>query len=82
MKKNAQLARNFRPQQFIGDMLFFAATQGETEPAAYRWKRYVNGKIIVHEVDCEHVHMMKPVPVAKIADVLTSALEKQTQSFK
>jgi thioesterase domain-containing protein len=82
MKKNAQLARNFRPQQFIGDMLFFAATQGETQPAAYRWKPYVNGKIVVHEVDCEHVHMMKPVPLAKIADVLARELDKRSQTFK
>jgi nonribosomal peptide synthetase DhbF len=82
MKKNAQLARNYRPQQFIGDMLFFAATQGETQPAAYRWKPYVNGKIIVHEVDCEHVHMMKPVPLAKIADVLARELDKRSQTFK
>jgi thioesterase domain-containing protein/acyl carrier protein len=82
MKKNAHLARNFRPQQFIGDMLFFAATQGETQPAAYRWKPYVNGKIIVHEVDCEHVHMMKPVPLAKIADVLARELDKRSQTFK
>jgi nonribosomal peptide synthetase DhbF len=82
MKNNAHLARNFRPQQFIGDMLFFAATQGEAQPAAYRWKPYVNGKIIVQEVDCEHVQMMKPGPLAKIAEVLASALAKQTRGFK
>src|SRR5262245_34546136 len=82
MKKNTQLAWNFRPRLFSGDMLFFAATQGESRPAVDKWKPYVSGKIVVHEVDCEHVHMFQPGPLAKIGAVLARELEKQLRSFK
>jgi thioesterase domain-containing protein len=81
MKKNTQLAWNFRPRLFSGDMLFFAATQGES-PAVDKWQPYVSGKIIAHEVDCEHVHMLQPGPLAKIGAVLARELEKQLRSFK
>ena len=57
-------------------MLLFAATQGEASPPADSWKSYVSGKIAVHEVDCEHVHMMRPAPLAKIGHVLASELDK------
>ena len=82
LKKNTRLALNFRPQQFAGDMLFFAATRGEAPPEVERWTPYVSGKIVVHEVDCEHVHMMKPDALAKIGAVLARELEKQSRSFK
>jgi thioesterase domain-containing protein/acyl carrier protein len=82
MKTNGRLARNFRPQPFTGDMLLIAATRGEVAPATDRWIPYVGGKIAVHEVDCEHVHMMQPAPLAKIAAVLARELEKQLRRFK
>ena len=82
LKKNTRLALNFRPQRFAGDMLFFAATRGEAPPEVERWTPYVSGKIVVHEVDCEHVHMMKPDALAKIGAVLARELEKQSRSFK
>jgi nonribosomal peptide synthetase DhbF len=82
MKMNTRLARNFRPQRFRGDILFFAATRGEVPPAPEQWQPYVSGKIATHEVDCEHVHMLKPVPLAKIGDVLAREMQKQSQSFK
>jgi thioesterase domain-containing protein len=82
MKTNSRLARNFRPQLFTGDMLVIAATRGEVAPATDRWIPYVGGKIAVHEVDCEHVHMMQPAPLAKIAAVLARELEKQSRRFK
>jgi amino acid adenylation domain-containing protein len=82
MKRNARLARNFRPQLFTGDMLLIAATRGEVAPSTDRWTPYVGGKIAVHEVDCEHVHMLRPIPLAKIGDVLARELEKQSWRFK
>jgi nonribosomal peptide synthetase DhbF len=82
MKMNTRLARNFHPQRFRGDMLLFAATRGEAPPAPERWQPYVSGKIATHEVDCEHVHMLKPVPLAKIGEVLARELQKQSPSFK
>src|SRR5262249_3223554 len=82
MKSNSRLARNFRPQHFAGDMLLFAATVGGDPPAPERWAPYVGGKIVVHEVDSEHVHMLQPAPLAKIGAVLARELEKQSQSSK
>ena len=76
LKHNTHLASNFHPQRYDGDMLLFAATQGEASPPADSWKSYVSGKIAVHEVDCEHVHMMRPTPLAKIGHVLASELDK------
>jgi nonribosomal peptide synthetase DhbF len=82
MKNNSRLARNFLPQRFDGDILLFAATRGEFQPAAERWRPYVNGKIAFHEVDCEHVHMMRPAPLAKIGAVLARELDKRSRHFK
>jgi thioesterase domain-containing protein len=82
MKQNSSLARSFRPHRFTGDMLLFAATRSEAPPATERWKPYVSGKIVIHEVDCEHVHMMRPVALTKIGAVLAREFEKQSQSFK
>jgi thioesterase domain-containing protein/acyl carrier protein len=82
MKRNSRLAKNFHPRRFSGNMLLFAATRDEAAPRADRWASYVGGKITIHEVDCEHVHMMRPGPLAKIGAVLARELENQSQSFK
>jgi thioesterase domain-containing protein len=78
MRDNSRLANNFRPQRFDGDMLLFVATQDEASPPADSWKSYVSGKIAVHEIDCEHVQMMQPAPLAKISRVLASELDRQS----
>ena len=82
MRNNSRLARGFVPRRFDGNLLLFAATQNEPEPAADRWSPYVSGKIALHEVDCEHVNMMQPAPLAKIGAVLARELDKQSQRFK
>ena len=45
IKHNAQLASHFNPRRLDGDMLFFAATQGDVLPPVDRWKTFVSGKI-------------------------------------
>jgi thioesterase domain-containing protein len=82
MRQNSSLARQFRPRRFVGDLLLFAAMRGEAPPTPERWDPYVSGKIMVHEIECEHVHMMRPVPLTKIGAVLARELDKQSQSFK
>jgi thioesterase domain-containing protein len=82
MKNNSRLASNFRPRRFNGDMLLFVATQGEAPPPADRWASYVSGKIAVHEIDCEHVHMMRPIPLAQIGLVLAREFDRQSQIAK
>ena len=82
MKQNSRLARAFVPRRFRGDVLLFAATQGNSRPEPHKWQPYVSGKIAVHEVDCEHVHMMRPIPLAQIGRVLANAFDDQLLTFK
>ena len=78
MKQSSRLAGNFLPQRFDGDMLLFTAMQ-EPPPPAESWKSYVRGKIVVHQVDCEHVQMMRSDALAKIGSVLASEFNKQSR---
>ena len=82
MKQNSRLAKAFLPRRFRGDVLLFAATQGDSRPEPHKWRPYVGGKIAVHEVDCEHVHMMRPIPLAQIGRVLANAFDDQLLTFK
>ena len=63
-------------------MLLIAATRGEVAPATDRWTPYVGGKIAVHEVDCEHVHMMQPRSIGENRRCARKELEKQSRRFK
>jgi amino acid adenylation domain-containing protein len=74
MKRNSRLAGKFVPQRFRGDMLLFAAIRGGVPPSAESWAPYVSGRVVRHDIDCEHVDMMRPVPLAKIGLVLATAL--------
>jgi nonribosomal peptide synthetase DhbF len=78
MKNNSRIANEFLPHQFRGDIVLFAATRGEAPPAPDVWKPYVNGRIAVHEVDCEHIDMMRPAPLAKIGLVLADEFERRS----
>src|SRR3954471_18267841 len=82
MKQNSRLARAFLPRRFRGDALLFAATQDNSRPEPHKWQPYVSGKIAVHEVHCEHVHMMRPIPLAQIGRVLANAFDDQLLTFK
>jgi thioesterase domain-containing protein len=79
-KANARLARNFHPRRFAGDVLLLPATEGEAPPPADVWKPYVGGRIEVHEIDCEHIDMMRPGALARIGPVIAGALDKQSRS--
>jgi nonribosomal peptide synthetase DhbF len=75
MRKNSRMASEFVPRRFDGNVVLFAATQSEALPPVDRWKQYVCGQLTVHEVDCRHIQMMQPVPLAKIALLLASELK-------
>jgi nonribosomal peptide synthetase DhbF len=79
MRKNSHLASTFIPHRFNGDLIFFAATKSESPSPAETWKSYVNGKIAIHEVDCEHVHMMQPAPLARIGLALAVEFAKHAK---
>jgi thioesterase domain-containing protein len=60
---------------FDGDLLFFTAGR---EPGASHlaglWRPFVQGRVENHEVDCEHLAMLDPGPVARIAAIVESHL--------
>ena len=82
LRQNSGLARNFVPQRFHGEVLLFAATQGGSRPEPDKWKPYVNGNISIYEIHCEHEHMTRPVPLAKIGRVLANEFKKRSKALE
>ena len=82
LRQNSGLARNFVPQRFHGEVLLFAATQGGSRPEPDKWKPYVDGNISVYEIHCEHEHMTRPIPLAKIGRVLANEFEKRSKALE
>jgi thioesterase domain-containing protein len=79
MKESSRLAGNFSPQRFDGDMLLFTAMKDNGSPPTDSWKSYVGGKLVVHQIDCQHIQMMRPDALAKIGSVLASEFHKQSR---
>src|SRR5439155_1133816 len=79
-KANGRLARNFHPQRFDGDVLLLPALRGEAPPPADSWAPYVSGRIEIHEVDCEHIDMMRPGPLAAIGPIVARALDNRAKA--
>ncbi|WP_089941954.1 alpha/beta fold hydrolase [Candidatus Entotheonella palauensis] len=74
LKTNAQLSQQFRPDRFQGDLLLFAATQGQSSsPEA--WRAYVTGHVRVHEIDCKHADLTLPASIATIGRLLEQHLQ-------
>ncbi|KAG0344279.1 hypothetical protein BG005_001922 [Podila minutissima] len=86
VKNNAYLANQHSPSVYSGDVLFFSATVRADEasdiadPAG--WAPFAQGKTEIHEVECKHLEMDKPEPMAEIGRVLYSKLEELQQCQK
>jgi amino acid adenylation domain-containing protein len=70
------IARRFVPARFDGDVVYFRAANGKPmgAPTVDLWQRYVAGRMIVHDIDCAHLEMTDPVPLAETGRVLASIL--------
>ena len=73
---NARILRAHRPARFRGDPVFFRAgrvprTDGRS---VTDWTDFVDGEIRRHDVDCEHIDMMRPQPLSEIGRVLSGYL--------
>jgi nonribosomal peptide synthetase DhbF len=75
-KNSMRLSSKFVPRVFEGNLLFFASTHDKTLPSPDTWRPYVNGRIELHEVDCEHVDMLEPGALAKIGPILVGKLTR------
>ena len=83
MKQNSGLARDFVPQRFHGDVLLFAATQGDSRPEPHKWKSYVEWKNLCprNELRTRAHDAADPIG-ARIGRVLANAFETVTKALK
>ena len=77
---NVRLAGSFIPETFDGDLLIFAAVEGNLAPPTDSWRPYVRGQITVHQIACRHPDMTQPGPMAQIGQALTVELEKRRKT--
>ncbi|WP_019630457.1 amino acid adenylation domain-containing protein [Actinomadura atramentaria] len=78
---SAKLEKDAEFGRFDGDLLFFTAAlnpaelgKGAASPTYRLWEPYVGGKIVNHDVQCEHKDMTQPGPIAEIGAVVDAVL--------
>ncbi|GAA2355137.1 non-ribosomal peptide synthetase DhbF [Saccharopolyspora halophila] len=66
--------------KFRGDVLFCTATlnQAKESLTPEMWQPYVDGRVINHDIACEHKDMTQPEPLAEIAAIVDRALAEAT----
>ncbi|MFZ3494409.1 amino acid adenylation domain-containing protein [Streptomyces sp. 5.8] len=66
------LVEDAGPGRFTGDLLHFTATSGREPgaPVPADWGPYLTGRVAAHDIDCEHLDMTRPAPLAAVAEVL------------
>jgi len=74
---NVRLAGSFIPETFDGDLLIFAAVEGNPAPPTDSWRPYVRGQITIRQIACRHPDMTQPGPIAQIGQALAVELEKR-----
>ncbi|KAF9353703.1 hypothetical protein BGX26_008545, partial [Mortierella sp. AD094] len=75
-RNNMKLARQFLPSIYSGDMTFFRASESVSILDPLSWAPFTLGTIEVHELECGHLELDKPEPMAKIGRVLAMKLEE------
>ncbi|KOV61441.1 thioesterase domain-containing protein [Streptomyces sp. MMG1121] len=75
-RRHYTLSRRYIPaERFNGPMAYFSATQGEAKGrCAKNWQPFVTGPVTEYPVECSHLEMTRPAPLAHIACVLTTLL--------
>jgi len=75
---NTGLAEEHDPPIFDGDMLFFGATghPDTAELSSGAWQAFVTGSVRTRAVAARHHEMLRPEPLARIAEVLSEELER------
>ncbi|KAG0352843.1 Alpha/Beta hydrolase protein [Gamsiella multidivaricata] len=80
IRNNYRLAKKFSPDIYSGDLLYFSAA-ARSDPFTIRadpegWRSFALGNLMIHEVECTHLEMDMPEPMAMIGCVLASSLEE------
>lgn len=75
-RRHYALSRQYVPaEQFNGPMAYFSATQGESGGRCGKnWQPFVKGSVTEYPVECSHLEMTRPAPLAAIAGVLAELL--------
>ncbi|MFV2198105.1 non-ribosomal peptide synthetase, partial [Nocardiopsis sp. LOL_012] len=74
---HVEIAQNFVPGVFEGDVTFFRAELGRMDgaPDTGAWTEHVGGEIDVHRVGATHARMADPGPIERIGGVLAARLD-------
>jgi amino acid adenylation domain-containing protein len=81
-KNSMRLSGKFVPQVFKGNIIFLASSKDKTLPSPDTWRHFVSGNIELHEIDCDHMDMMKSNALGQIGPVLASTLDKLSPPAK
>ncbi|MFD7202820.1 amino acid adenylation domain-containing protein [Streptomyces sp. NPDC059893] len=80
MSHNRHIVKDHEPEKFLGDVLFFLATEGRNDcaPMPDVWEQYVSGRVAWHSVKTTHTAMNQPESLAQMGPVLAEALAEIT----
>jgi enterobactin synthetase component F len=76
MINHLALARQYVPGKIDVDLLYFQAMEkkgdldGIVDRSPSAWRRFIGGRIEVHELACHHEGVLDPVPAAQIGNTL------------
>jgi enterobactin synthetase component F len=76
MINHLALARRYVPGKIDVDLLYFQAMEkkgdldGVVDRSPSAWRRFIGGRIEVHELACHHEGVLDPVPAAQIGNTL------------
>ncbi|WP_255284961.1 non-ribosomal peptide synthetase [Rhodococcus jostii] len=78
-RNDLRLSAGHVPQIYHGDVVFLRPTLTEdgtmsSEASSDRWRAYVTGDIVTHDVHSTHADMDQPRPVAEIARIIDHEL--------
>jgi thioesterase domain-containing protein len=78
IRNNVALARAHRPGRVHCSLLFFSATRNEPTLAEKLrgWRRFVDGPTEAVELDCDHLQMLLPEPIARLGPALSDRLAR------
>jgi enterobactin synthetase component F len=76
MLNHLALARRYVPGKIDVDLLYFQAMEmkgnldGILDRSPSAWRRFIGGRIEVHELACHHEGVLNPAPAAQIGNTL------------
>ncbi|WCD97564.1 amino acid adenylation domain-containing protein [Streptomyces sp. HUAS 31] len=79
MRHHTDIARRFTPDRYTGELTLFVAADEPNAPTgdpAARWRPYVDGAVVVHDVPCGHEEMLSGDAARHIGALTDRALRR------